>query len=311
MTSKAKQLEEVAFNLLVPYILERFPGAVLENHCNKGSGNSEVIGDAIMRYEGRVYDIEIKASTKAPNSNVRIAHQTVTKARGKDVIVALVSMLGTDKATFEFFRLTDVVNELIVEPHFLIRKKQASSKMQPLASLLALPDGALNIEAHLDRSVRSFLKKRVHDVFPNSVALAADESKDLVEQADEEDVDLIEAETLSNPELPLKAATVGGAPVGSGAAAPTPPPWASPDHQMWSPYDSNVNDAGEPYPPWLKYPNLPITSMGWRMGEGEDYNMEFSNWLDRQPLEVLRDYSARFPAPAEWGQVWPKRLTAR
>lgn len=259
MTSLSKELEARAFGLLNAYIQERFPGAVLENHCNKGGGKNEVIGDAIMRYEGRAYDIEIKASTKEPVGNIRLTHQTVTKASGKDVIVALISWLGTDQPTFEFFKLTDVVAELKVEPHFFIMKKHVKAKVQPLNSILMMSDATLDIETQLDRTVRFYMNRRAHKAtVPEPQATA------LIEEADLEEQDTFDD---SKPVALPKAARAD--------LENALTPWTSPDHPLWSPYQSDMDEAGAPYPPWLKYPNLPKTSSGWRQGDGEEYSEEF------------------------------------
>ena len=58
------------------------------------------------------------------------------------------------------------------------------------------------------------------------------------------------------------------------------------------------------HPPWVKYPNLPRTSMGWRMGAGEEYREEFDGWWVEQ-LESLRAAMvASFPEPATWTDFW-------
>lgn len=205
---------------------------------NKGRGNiNPHIADAVLEYEGRTYHIEIKASSKKVGHNIRFTHQTVTKAVGKDVIVALVSDVETGSPSFEFFKLSDVVQDLCVEPHFLVAAKHTRNKSQPLDKILTLPEATLDVSNLLDSSVRDHT-------------------------------------SLRNP--------------------------------LWSPYVGNTDPDGEPYPPWLKYPNLPRTSMGWRMGEGESYAEEFEGWLARQPEEVLQNYQVKYPAPLEWAKIWPE-----
>jgi hypothetical protein len=182
----SKKLEFEAFGLLESYLQERFPGCVLENQLNKGGGQNGVVGDAILRYAGKSFDIEIKASTKELVGNVRITHQTVTKAIGKDVIVALISKLGTGTPTFEFFRLTDVVENLAIEPHFFIMKKHTKTQIRPLASILALPDGQLNIDCQLNRTVRSYMHERVHARTPES-AIPEVQTEARLDAADKDD----------------------------------------------------------------------------------------------------------------------------
>ncbi|RZL65963.1 MAG: hypothetical protein EOP81_02300 [Variovorax sp.] len=264
----SKQLEQEAFRHLESYLKEQFPGCVLENHMNKGGGQSDVVGDAILRYQEKCFDIEIKASSKEPSSNVRLSHQTVTKAIGRNVIVALISRLATEKPTFEFFRLTDVVENLRIEPNFIITKKLTNSKMLPFASLMDLPDAKLDIEAQLNSKVRSFMSESLW-----------------------EDSQLL-----------------GGAPLAplSASENAVEHPWQSPSHPLWSPFDSNFNEAGERHPPWLKYPNMPRTSMGWVMGDGEDYAEEFGHWLSQLASGDLHAYRTKYPAPSDWSNIWPR-----
>lgn len=78
----------------------------------------------------------------------------------------------------------------------------------------------------------------------------------------------------------------------------------APDAPLWSPFETEFDADGEPHPPWLMYPNMPITSMGWRMGEGEYYNEAFGTWLQSHPREKLAAYVAKYPIPPSWRSVW-------
>ena len=62
--------------------------------------------------------------------------------------------------------------------------------------------------------------------------------------------------------------------------------------------------AGFMLPPWLKYPDLPSGSAGWRMGRGEDYWQRLLRWWGRQPLDVRRAVQAAYPPPPEWAKVY-------
>ena len=260
----SKKLESEAFTCLQAYIQERLPGSALQPTMNKGRGNSSPhLADAVLEHEGRTYHIEIKASSGKVGHNIRFAHQTVAKAVGKDVIVALISNVGTGAPAFEFFRLSDVAQSLCIEPHFLVAAKHTKDKSQPLGSLLKLPDAALDVSTLLDSSVRDHTNLRR----PPSVESAKGEDRE-PRQPDESD---------STP----------------------------PGQPLWSPYVSATDKDGDPYPPWLKYPNLPRTSMGWRMGEGESYVEEFHGWLARQPTDMIQVYQAKYPAPHEWEAIWP------
>ena len=41
----------------------------------------------------------------------------------------------------------------------------------------------------------------------------------------------------------------------------------------------DFDDEGMMVPPWVKYPNIPRGSTGWRMGVGEQYLDEFRTWF--------------------------------
>jgi hypothetical protein len=60
------------------------------------------------------------------------------------------------------------------------------------------------------------------------------------------------------------------------------------------------DSAGRMIPPWLKYPNLPRRSMGWRMGVGEQYVNEFNVWWWRLTRDDRRAYQAEYVEPEEW-----------
>ena len=53
-------------------------------------------------------------------------------------------------------------------------------------------------------------------------------------------------------------------------------------------------------PPWHKYPAIPLGSLAWRMGHGEEYWIEFINWFAGQLPEAQRDYASSYPEPAGW-----------
>jgi hypothetical protein len=160
LTYTAKTLEQVAFTMLEKFVKERFPGASMRNTMNKGSVSRSDVADAVLTLGGRDYLIEIKASTKKPSSNLRFTHQTVTKAIGKDVIVALISQIATGDPTFEFFRLSDVVDQMIIEPAFLIPKTRTKAQVQELGDILELPDAVLDVTRLLDSPVRDYTHLR-------------------------------------------------------------------------------------------------------------------------------------------------------
>ena len=62
----------------------------------------------------------------------------------------------------------------------------------------------------------------------------------------------------------------------------------------------DVDNAGIMVPPWIKYPNLPFGSLGWRMGDGEFYYGCFATWYQSQPKQVRQSTREKYPEPNEW-----------
>lgn len=53
-------------------------------------------------------------------------------------------------------------------------------------------------------------------------------------------------------------------------------------------------------PPWIKFPNIPLGSIGWRMGVGEDYWFRFRSWWFRQIRAKRVAVKTKYPEPREW-----------
>lgn len=60
----------------------------------------------------------------------------------------------------------------------------------------------------------------------------------------------------------------------------------------------NQND--EMLPLWLKYPEISQGSIGWRMGYGESYALEFYEWYHKLSKEEQEAYQADYPEPVCW-----------
>lgn len=53
-------------------------------------------------------------------------------------------------------------------------------------------------------------------------------------------------------------------------------------------------------PLWLKYPNIPEGSIGWRMGYGEAYADAFYSWFYSLSQEEKEEFDKKFPKPVCW-----------
>jgi hypothetical protein len=53
-------------------------------------------------------------------------------------------------------------------------------------------------------------------------------------------------------------------------------------------------------PPWAKFPQIPLGSIGWRMGYGEEYWCLWRDWYMAQSRDTRRLVRARFPEPQGW-----------
>lgn len=54
-------------------------------------------------------------------------------------------------------------------------------------------------------------------------------------------------------------------------------------------------------PPWLKHPEIPRYSIGWRMGYGESYMWTWDKWAEHFNQDQLLEYFRKYtPIPVEW-----------
>ena len=63
----------------------------------------------------------------------------------------------------------------------------------------------------------------------------------------------------------------------------------------------NCPDYGPPFdPPWIAFPDYAgLSSMGFRMGGGEDYMVQFQSWYAAATDAEISAFKARHPAPDE------------
>tara|TARA_R110000868_G_scaffold162329_12_gene393488 strand:+ start:13226 stop:13525 length:300 start_codon:yes stop_codon:yes gene_type:complete len=62
-------------------------------------------------------------------------------------------------------------------------------------------------------------------------------------------------------------------------------------------------------PPWETFPDIPPGSIGWRMGPGDQYNQEFTEWLCTLTENQVALYVEEFPEPESWRGFYERKLT--
>jgi len=71
-----------------------------------------------------------------------------------------------------------------------------------------------------------------------------------------------------------------------------------------------IEDGETPLPPWLMIPEYGPISMGWRMGSGQEYLVEFVRWFreleDSRRVNYMNDY----PEPVEWSGFYDRIMRA-
>jgi hypothetical protein len=56
----------------------------------------------------------------------------------------------------------------------------------------------------------------------------------------------------------------------------------------------------------MKFPDLPMASIGWRMGPGEDYRYAFQDWYRDLSNMAAATYRLRFPEPEQWNGFYAR-----
>lgn len=90
-------------------------------------------------------------------------------------------------------------------------------------------------------------------------------------------------------------AIVGGITIMSTAEDNLPQKWLD----MVEDFETSVFRT-ELLPPWKKYPQINRFSIGWRMGEGEYYLMEWHKWYTKLTTKERKDYIEKYPQPLTW-----------
>lgn len=53
-------------------------------------------------------------------------------------------------------------------------------------------------------------------------------------------------------------------------------------------------------PPWLRHPDIPAGSIGWRMGRGEEYYDQFYQWFSALPAGEQAAFRRKYAEPRGW-----------
>lgn len=57
-------------------------------------------------------------------------------------------------------------------------------------------------------------------------------------------------------------------------------------------------------PPWLAFPHIPRASIGWRMGDGEEYLCFFSQWFQEMSDGDKSAFAELYPEPDQWHRFY-------
>ncbi|HSD89158.1 MAG TPA: GNAT family N-acetyltransferase [Kofleriaceae bacterium] len=76
------------------------------------------------------------------------------------------------------------------------------------------------------------------------------------------------------------------------------------DEQLDKAIAAELAAHGTLVPPWVKHPEIPRYSIGWRMGSGEWYAWMWGRWWERQDEAARTAYRARWTTPEEWSDWW-------
>lgn len=60
-------------------------------------------------------------------------------------------------------------------------------------------------------------------------------------------------------------------------------------------------------PPWDVFPSIPLGSIGWRMGDGEEYWVKFSRWYDQLQPVRREQYEREHPEPGGWAGFYARK----
>jgi ADP-ribosylglycohydrolase len=68
----------------------------------------------------------------------------------------------------------------------------------------------------------------------------------------------------------------------------------------------DIDSAGIMVPPWIKFPNLPFGSIGWRMGAGEYYYDRYAEWYQSQNTPMRKSTRKKYLEPRDWSGCYAR-----
>jgi hypothetical protein len=57
-------------------------------------------------------------------------------------------------------------------------------------------------------------------------------------------------------------------------------------------------------PPWVKHPDIPAGSIGWRMGDGEQYYDQFYRWFSALSASEQDAFAGANQPPSGWADLY-------
>ena len=174
-----KKIEALGIERVKNWLINKFGDEItqsLDSRPNKGNSkkSDEFYGtDLRFKYNGEYWYVDIKASRKNFDGNIRITHQTISKLRKEKklsrFLIAIVDNAGKEKWCIRLFRFSDI-RKIYVEPHFIFKQKKVkpclekeeeSEKVKMWFKDNANSDGNLNIlEDELNKKVLDIIEEK-------------------------------------------------------------------------------------------------------------------------------------------------------
>jgi hypothetical protein len=169
-----KEIEQRGFEALKAYIEQHFLShkVKIDDIRSKKQNKKQYGCDLVITIDGKEYYIELKASLMSSlPTNIRFTHQTIATmhnaGRLQNMILAYVYNLDVDegkKPKFKFLRFGDLdVDDILVEPHFIIQPKRIERKTNKLAQNTPMKDDLVLTESTTGNDISSILATRVSD----------------------------------------------------------------------------------------------------------------------------------------------------